>query len=287
MGNDNCLRSVANSQYMSLPNLKRMAKVYGWKGAEPQLAKAPTGTVTDSSTGLMWQKKPDGKQRNWDDAKNYCRNLIHGGFSDWKLPNGKELRQVLRKKQIFDPYKISGKWDSSFWSSQTASYLNAFLVNFGTGKSISYEKRSKLYVRCVREGKAQDSQKITKKQNESTSKTTSRASIRQTYDKAVKQNSIFGFRNFIKEYKHEPKAKYYLSLVKKKLKKLEGANETTTTSSSEASSGYTKRQAYLDLLEAKASNRAAALRRFISKHSGTPGADGYLQRARLQLQKLE
>ena len=125
------------------------------------------------------------------------------------------------------------------------------------------------------------------KEKQSTSKTTSRASIRQTYDKAVKQNSIFGFRNFIKEYKHEPKAKYYLSLVKKKLKKLEGANETTTTSSSEASSGYTKRQAYLDFLEAKASNRAAALRRFISKHSGTPGADGYLQRARLQLQKLE
>ena len=97
------------------------------------------GTVIDSSTGLMWQKKTDGVQRNWDDAIKYCSNLIHGGFSDWKLPNGKELRQVLRKKQIFDPYKISGKWDSSFWSSQTASYLNDFLVNFVTGKSISYE----------------------------------------------------------------------------------------------------------------------------------------------------
>jgi hypothetical protein len=133
---------------MSLPNLKRMAKVYDWKGTEPQLAKAPTGTVTDSSTGLMWQKKTDGVQRNWDDAKKYCRNLNHGGFSDWKLPNGKELRQVQRKKLIFDPYKISAKWDSSYWSSQTASYLN--VVNFGTGRSISYAKRSKFYVRCVR-----------------------------------------------------------------------------------------------------------------------------------------
>ena len=98
---------------------------------------------------------------------------------------------MQRKKIIFDASKIYGKWDSSFWSSQTASYLNAFLVNFGTGKSISYEKKSKLYGRCVREGKAQDSQKITKKKNQSTSKTTSRASIRQTYDKAVKHNSIF------------------------------------------------------------------------------------------------
>ena len=36
MGNDNCLRSVANSQYMALSNLKRMAKVYGWKGAKKE-----------------------------------------------------------------------------------------------------------------------------------------------------------------------------------------------------------------------------------------------------------
>ena len=148
--------------------------------------------------------------------------------------------------------------------------------------------------RETREGKVQESKKITKKKNEWTGKDLRddtrdylRASIRQTYHKAVKYNTIFGFRNFIKEYEHEQIASYYVNLVKKKLKKLEGANETTTTSSSEASSGYTKRQAYLDFLEAKASNRAAALRRFISKHSGTPGADGYLQRARLQLQKLE
>ena len=36
MGNDNCLRSVAKSHYMALPNLNRMAKVYGWKGAEKE-----------------------------------------------------------------------------------------------------------------------------------------------------------------------------------------------------------------------------------------------------------
>ena len=123
-----------------LPKLKQVAKEYGWV--------APTGTVTDSSTGLMWQKKPDGVERNWEAAKKYCRDLKRGGFSDWKLPNGKELRHVLRNKHILDPYKISAKWDSSYWSSQTAFYLN--VVNFGTGKSISYAKRSKFYVRCVR-----------------------------------------------------------------------------------------------------------------------------------------
>ena len=123
--------------------------------------------------------------------------------------------------------------------------------------------------------------------SQSASSNITQASIRLAYDKAVRSNKIFTYRRFIDEYQHEPKAKYYLSLAKKKLKKFQLVNEPTTTSSSEASSGYTKRQAYLDFLEAKASNTAAALRRFISKHSGTPGADGYLQRARLQLQKLE
>jgi hypothetical protein len=118
------------------------------------------------------------------------------------------------------------------------------------------------------------------KEKQSTSKTTSRASIRQTYDKAVKQNSIFGFRNFIKEYKHETKAKYYLSLAKKRLKKLEGASDTTTTSSSEASSVYTKRQAYLDFLEAKASNTKTALRNFLRKHAKTTDSESYRVRAR-------
>ena len=125
-----------------------------------------------------------------------------------------------------------------------------------------------------------------KPERQSTSKTTSRTSIRQTYDKAVKQNSIFGFRNFIKEYKHEPKAKYYLSLVKKKLKKLEGASETTTTSSSEASSGYTKRQAYLDFLKAKVSNTKTALQNFLRKHADTPDAERYRELARKLLKNF-
>ncbi len=119
-----------------------------------------------------------------------------------------------------------------------------------------------------------------KKKNENTSKTTSLASIRQTYVKAVKQNSIFGFRNFIKEYEYDLRASYYVNLAKKKLRELQSVNESTTTSSSEASSGYTKRQAYLDFLEAKASNTKTALRNFLRKHAKTPDSESYRVRAR-------
>ena len=139
----------------------------------------------------------------------------------------------------------------------------------------------------------QKSQKITKKKNEWTGKELRddtrdylRASIRQIYHKAVKYNTIFGFRNFIKEYEHEQIASYYVILVKKKLKKLEGASETTTTSSSEASSGYTRRQAYLDFLEAKVSNTKTALRNFLRKHAQTSGSESYRVRARKLLKNF-
>ena len=125
-----------------------------------------------------------------------------------------------------------------------------------------------------------------KEKPESTSKTTSLSSIRQAYVNAVKQNSIFGFRNFIKEYIYNLRASYYVNLAKKKLKKLEGVNETTNTSSSEASSGYTKRQAYLDFLEAKVSNTKTALRNFLRKHVQTPDSESYRVRARKLLKNF-
>jgi hypothetical protein len=111
----------------------------------------PFETVLDPRTGLMWQKKPDGVERNWQNAKGYCEGLLHGGYSDWKLPGGRELREVQKNKHILDPYKISGIRDSSYWTSDASSiYTNAFIVHFDTGDSYSIGKYYLFYVRCVR-----------------------------------------------------------------------------------------------------------------------------------------
>ena len=107
-------------------------------------------TVIDTSTGLIWQKKPDGIERNWQNAKWYCEGLSLGGFSDWKLPGGRELKNVRRNKHIFDSYKITGKWDSSYWTANSSSSVSAYLVNFDSGNSIPYAKKNELNVRCVR-----------------------------------------------------------------------------------------------------------------------------------------
>lgn len=53
------------------------------------------GTVTDSATGLMWQKADDGNSRDWEDAMSYAENLTLANYSDWRLPNAKELQSLL------------------------------------------------------------------------------------------------------------------------------------------------------------------------------------------------
>ncbi len=53
------------------------------------------GTITDSATGLMWQKADDGKVRDWKSALSYAENLQLANYSDWRLPDAKELQSII------------------------------------------------------------------------------------------------------------------------------------------------------------------------------------------------
>ncbi|MGN7612346.1 Lcl domain-containing protein [Magnetococcales bacterium HHB-1] len=53
------------------------------------------GTITDQSTGLMWMKADSGKGLSWKDALSYAENLTYAGYSDWRLPNAKELQYIV------------------------------------------------------------------------------------------------------------------------------------------------------------------------------------------------
>jgi len=53
--------------------------------------------VVDSATGLMWQDNSDAQsvQKNWQDAKEYCHNLNHANYSDWRLLTISELETLI------------------------------------------------------------------------------------------------------------------------------------------------------------------------------------------------
>ena len=53
------------------------------------------GTVADLSTGLVWQQGDSESGMDWTEALDYCETLDLAGFSDWRLPDAKELQSIV------------------------------------------------------------------------------------------------------------------------------------------------------------------------------------------------
>jgi len=102
--------------------------------------------VIDRTTGLMWQKKPDGVERNWKDAKLYCQKLSLGGYSDWRLPTTDELRSAF-KRNIFQGFFQNPYWTQTLGTGGKAGM--ARVVDFRTGSTDLRFIANKFYVRCV------------------------------------------------------------------------------------------------------------------------------------------
>ncbi|MHC4112955.1 MAG: Lcl domain-containing protein [Planctomycetota bacterium] len=118
------------------------------------------GTVIDKATGLMWMKVDSGKLKagkikdgklNWQEALDWAEDLEYAGYSDWRLPNVKELQSIVdytrspatTNSAAIDPVfqttsliAESGKKDYPFyWSGTTHASLSrastAAYVAFG------------------------------------------------------------------------------------------------------------------------------------------------------------
>jgi hypothetical protein len=73
------------------------------------------GTITDSITGLMWQKK-DGGEMTIESAANYCDTLTLAGYTNWRLPNAHESFSILNLQNT------NPAIDTSFFTKTTADY---------------------------------------------------------------------------------------------------------------------------------------------------------------------
>lgn len=117
------------------------------------------GTVTDTTTGLMWQQDTPDNYMTWKNALSYCENLDLGGYTDWRLPTIKELRSIVdysRYNPAIDTTVFKDTFASFYWSNTTHSYYTsgAWGVDFyyGYGYAATTSKYDSHYVRAVRSG---------------------------------------------------------------------------------------------------------------------------------------
>ena len=112
--------------------------------------------VIDSKTKLMWQDNSDveSNSQNWSNALEYCHNLTLGGYSDWRLPNIRELLSIADKRKynpaIYSTFKnvVSDYyWSASTYASGTS---DAWVVGFEYGDEYWGSMSRSTYVRCVR-----------------------------------------------------------------------------------------------------------------------------------------
>ena len=120
-------------------------------------------TVTDSSTGLIWQQStpPDlnpptvGSRMYWSEAILYCNTLSLGGKT-WRLPNINEMRTIVNYSN--DPpinavFSLSNLFrDVPWWTSTTTAHDStyAWIYFFSDGQTSYYSKTGPTgYARCV------------------------------------------------------------------------------------------------------------------------------------------
>lgn len=113
------------------------------------------GTISDLSTGLMWQKDDNQAGVDWKDALSYSQNLELADHDDWRLPNAKELQSIVdytRSLQTTNSAAIDPMFNTSkikdpnggvnfpfFWTSTThldgrVPESNAVYICFGEGQ---------------------------------------------------------------------------------------------------------------------------------------------------------
>ncbi|MGQ1909726.1 Lcl C-terminal domain-containing protein [Marinifilum sp. RC60d5] len=74
------------------------------------------GTITDNASGLMWAQD-DSEKLNWEDALAYCETSALAGYTDWHMPNVKELQGIVdysRSPSATDPDNVGPAIDPIF-----------------------------------------------------------------------------------------------------------------------------------------------------------------------------
>ena len=111
--------------------------------------------VFDVGNNLMWQDDYSVavKTFTFENALDYCKNLVFAGYDDWRMPKLSELggirapdREYPASFDIFQNTAYEPYWADYF------AYPYRWYINMGTGVGLAtFSADDKFYVRCVRD----------------------------------------------------------------------------------------------------------------------------------------
>lgn len=135
----------------------------GVPSPQPRFVDNGDSTVTDNLTGLMWVKDPhelpdntDGK--TWNDAIDFCNALTYAGYSDWYLPNRRQLFSLIDDSQWWPALPPGHPFTENpclmYWTGTTfeGQHTRAWLVHLWHGQVVNDRKSGELCVWPVRDG---------------------------------------------------------------------------------------------------------------------------------------
>lgn len=150
------------------------ASLLATPAAHAALTANADGTVTDSTTNLVWDQCAYGLTGStcasgsafygdWPSAlaqASAANTAVYKGFSDWRMPNKNELESIVKidaQAPAIDatafPSTPTSDW---FWTSTTFAVnpADAWIVFFDAGWSVAYGKDFNGFVRLVRSGQS-------------------------------------------------------------------------------------------------------------------------------------
>ena len=126
------------------------------------------GTVTDTWTGLMWQRCSLGQSwnggacngtvsaYNWQQALQQSNSNNLAGYSDWRLPSIRELQSIVaydRYGMAINGYIFPNMTSHFYWSSSPYDYRyinRVWTIDFSNGEDPDYHRNWNNAVRLVR-----------------------------------------------------------------------------------------------------------------------------------------
>ena len=161
---------MKTAQYVTLPFILLLGILPVAASAQPHVISADGSEVTDQKTGLIWRRCSEGMVYSGGTCTSTASTFTHEAALQraaaqasstgiaWRLPNVKELSSITDRNFI-NPATDTFAFPATpaaglFWSAtpDMNGPLDAWYVDFGSGKVWFDARSSSYYVRLVRAG---------------------------------------------------------------------------------------------------------------------------------------